>query len=414
MRKLSFLRIVLLAALVALFSRAAQAQDATGPGSGDTQPGNGDWNIWAPLNNRPDLGGFFISSEFVMMRQTNPIGTQQVAIRGFKDVDGSISAALGLPPVPGNFFGSAKEALNTNQVSGPNGFSPGTIIDLGYKFDNGSEIYFSWMYLAQHRTLAAATAVPYNFAIGADQADSFLYSPVYNFPNDYAGSINTFKLPIGSQFAAYGIWNGASIETETFIQRTQQYEVTWREPIFETENYRLSGIVGGRFFWIWEKFEWRAMDLDFATGAGGPLDTAIYSNIDSNRMYGPHAGVSQECYIGHGFACQVDLDAAMFVDVVRERAQYTTGAKYGIPQVTAESKRSLTVFEPAPELDCDINLVWYPIKSVEVRIGYNAMAFFNTISSPQPIDFNYGALTPAYKSTFRLFDGFNVGMALNF
>ncbi len=60
-------------------------------------------------------------------------------------------------------------------------------------------------------------------------------------------------------------------------------------------------------------------------------------------------------------------------------------------------------------------LVWYPLPSVQVRLGYNAMAFFNTFSSPRPIDFNYGSLTaPMYQSTFRLFDGLNLGLAILF
>jgi hypothetical protein len=328
-------------------------------------------------------------------------------------------------------------------VSGPNDYQPGTKIDIGYKFENGASISLSWMYLTQHRTLASATSVPFNQAIGVDGADSFMFSPVYGFPPDYAGAfgpgfgtgtgtangLGAVKIgtgsslsatgvvgpatPLGNFLAAYGIWNGASIETITFLQRVQQYEITWRDVVFESENYRLSYTVGPRFFWIWEKFEWRVSDLD-TNGNGGPLDTAIYSNIESNRMYGAFAGFSQECYLGHGFAVSVDLQGAMLLDVVREKALYTTGAKDGIPRATAESKRTVTQWNAVPEINGNIQLVWYPIQSVEMRIGYNAMAFFNTISSPQPIDFNYGALTPQYKSTFRLFDGLNAGIAFLF
>ncbi len=408
MRTRTFWRACLFTALVLLLPGLAKAQDATGYYPPDV--------IYPlPFSNRPDLGGFVCSAEYVMFRQTNPLRDQIVAYRGFTDTDGSIAASfIGLGTNPGTKFGSQREALNTHQATGPNDFKPGFKIDLGYKFDTGASLLFSWMYLTQHQTHASATSVPFNLNAGPDLADSFLSSPVYGFPNDYAGSfdVNHRKLPVGNLLAAYGIWNGASIETISFTQRTQQYEFTWRDVVFETDNYRLSYLVGPRFFWFWERFEWRTSDINIDTGTGGPLDTAIYSNIVSNRMYGAHAGFSHECYLGHGFAVQCDIEAAILLDVVREKALYTTGAKYGLPQPTAESKRTITTYAPVPEINGSLNLVWYPIQSVQVRLGYDVMAFFNTVSSPRPIDFNYGSLTPRYESTFRVLDGLNVGLAI--
>jgi hypothetical protein len=42
------------------------------------------------------------------------------------------------------------------------------------------------------------------------------------------------------------------------------------------------------------------------------------------------------------------------------------------------------------------------------------MMFFNTIASPNPVNFSWGGLDPTYSSTFRIFDGFNAGLALVF
>jgi len=42
------------------------------------------------------------------------------------------------------------------------------------------------------------------------------------------------------------------------------------------------------------------------------------------------------------------------------------------------------------------------------------MAFFNTISSPVPVSFDWMGVDPGYQSTFRLLDGFNAGFALVF
>jgi hypothetical protein len=407
MRTLSIWRASLFTALILLLPGLAQAQDAPGYFPPDI-------NWPTPFSNRPDLGGIYCAAEFVLYRQTNPLTSQNVAYRGFQDVDGSISAALNNGLGAGQFYGTKTLALDTHQVSGPNGYQPGFKIDLGYKFSTGASISLSWLYITEHKTQASATPAPFALNVGFGQTDSFLFSPVYGFPPDYAGNFTAAngrrKIAIGNPLAAYGIWNAASIETISFIQRSEQYEITWRDVVFETENYRLSYLVGPRFFWIWERFQWRTSDLDL-NGVGGPLDTAIYNNTDSNRMYGAHAGFSSECYIGKGFALQFDLEGALLLNVIRERQEYTTGARYGLPQPTAESKRSQTQWTATPEINADINLVWYPIQSVQLRLGYNAMAFFNTISSPRPIDFNYGSLTAPYESTFRLFDGLKAGIA---
>lgn len=49
-----------------------------------------------------------------------------------------------------------------------------------------------------------------------------------------------------------------------------------------------------------------------------------------------------------------------------------------------------------------------------MRLNYDIMMFFNTISSPEPVSFGWGNLDPTYQSTFRIFDGFNAGIALVF
>jgi len=54
-------------------------------------------------------------------------------------------------------------------------------------------------------------------------------------------------------------------------------------------------------------------DIDgFASGS----DVAIYTNIISNRMYGVFAGCRNEWYIGHGFACQLDLNDSAWAKLV--------------------------------------------------------------------------------------------------
>ncbi len=360
-------------------------------------------------NTRPEDGGYFGALSFIMYRQTNPLQDQPVAYRGFVDVDGSITTATN-PAVVGLtnvHYGSFKEALNTDQVTGPNSYQPGFKVEIGWKFGDSRALTIGWMYMFQQSRQAVATLAPPGFQVGPNLADTFLTSPVYNFPPEYAG---LQSVGVGNPTATYGIWNGASVMTLDFEQKNQQWEATWRETVFQTECYRLSGLVGPRFFWFWERFRWRTSDYDF-NGSIDPSSVAIYSNIVSNRMYGAHAGFQSEYYLGHGFACLFEMQGALFVNVIKTRVKYELGAKHLPPA----NKRARTEFSIVPEVQSSLSLMWYPYEGVQFKLGYDFMAFFNTMSSPNPIDFNYSSLTPWFtKSVNRYLDGFHATVALSF
>src|SRR4051812_33712124 len=62
-----------------------------------------------PLSHmRYEQGGFFAAAQGLYWRQTRPVSDQIVAVRGFVDVDGTVT---GQPP--GTFVGSGATALNT-------------------------------------------------------------------------------------------------------------------------------------------------------------------------------------------------------------------------------------------------------------------------------------------------------------
>ena len=272
----------------------------------------------------PEEGGLYLASEFVSYRQTNPLKDQLVAVRGLTIVDNTTNIPnIGVLPVP-TFVGSGAAALDVHQVTGPNDYQPGLAFTLGYKFADGSAWEFKYLYITEVNLHASATEVPAGFNVGQNFQNSFLFSQVFGFPNDYNGPAQKIASDPGGGVgsSAPGIWNGASIMTEQFLQRTQMYELTYRQPIFETETYRLSGIVGPRFVWIWERYKWTASDTDLATGASGPQDEAQYNNIVSNRLYGAHAGFRNECYLGHGFAANFDIQGGAFVDTAKTEAIY--------------------------------------------------------------------------------------------
>ena len=86
---------ILLTVGVAVVANRAQAQE-------DSTLNPDDPVVPLPLgHDRMSKGGFYVGTEFVYFRQTNPIRDQVVAVRGILDFDGSITADLnGFPVIP--------------------------------------------------------------------------------------------------------------------------------------------------------------------------------------------------------------------------------------------------------------------------------------------------------------------------
>jgi len=313
----------------------------------------------------------------------------------------------------GQRIGSFALALQTNQVRGPQGYEPGFNFGVGYRFKDGSTIDFDWFYVVNVHYDAVATLVPPFQLLDQTLSNTFLFSPVVNFPQDFGGPpnriVNIFGDVMGGPF---GIWNGANVETLQYTQRTQEFELTYRKPIFETECWRTYGLTGPQFVWFWERFAWRTVAVDVNGDPANLADEALYTNIISNRMYGAKIGLGNEGYLGHGFSTSLDLQAGIFLDVVRERAKYERGDfKEGGPA----NKRSKTDWTGVPAARGTFNLWWYPYEGIQMKFGYDVQAFFNTVSSRHPVDFDYSALNPGYDRVFvRFLDGLNIGLSLSF
>ncbi len=401
MRGKTFWRGCLLVIGAALAPGLAFGQDQGGPVSyqGYSPP---DFQLPIPVGNtQPEQGGLYLFGQYMMLRQTNPIQGQPIATRGFIDEDGSITG------IPGIHVGTGSIALDANQVSGPNSFQPGFRAGLGWRFGDGSSLSADFIYITSYTKIAAATLAPPGLNVFNNFAESFISAPVYNFPNNFAGPPD--KLGVGDFEAAFGIWNAASIMTLSFDQRFQQAQMTYRWPVYETECFRMSGLVGPRIAWFWERFRWVTTDLPQSGTPNFDTDVAVYNNIVSNVMYGVHAGTSNEWYIGHGFAVQLDLQAALFADSVRTYVDYELGNHFG-----TQNKRSVREFVVVPELQGMLGLQWYPHEGIQLMVGYNLMYFLNTVASPQPVDFNYGSLTPQFERVNRLLDGIQAGISFSF
>ncbi len=368
------------------------------------------WNPLPLWSDRPEKGGLFVAGEFLFWRQNNPLKDQIIAIRGFVDYTGAVSGTAA------SFNGTGFAALSAADVSGPGSYQPGFDVTLGWRFENGVAISATWWHLIEAKYSATAGPIArITNEIGPGGADTFLYSPVFGFPTDYAGPLQkTFNLegtPDTSN-ALFGIWNGATEETITFVQRFDQWDVDARIPVFQDDNYRCYGIFGGRCSWIWERFSWRTVDVN-VFGQAGQDDTATYTNMVSNRLWGPHIGGGTEwvlCNTPAGtFSWSLEGDAMLAVDFVNAEAKYERG------DFETSAHRRRLMYTVAPELSANATLWWYPVEGIQLRVGYNVMGFFNTISSPHPVTFNYGGLSPEYTHEFlRTFDGLDAGIAFIF
>jgi hypothetical protein len=357
-----------------------------------------------PLSHpRYESGGFFAVLEGLYWRTNRTLASETVAIRGFVDVDGSINGTAG------RFVGSGREALNVDQLQGPGSWQPGFSLGLGWRFEEGTVLTLNWYHLVNARYSATASLAPPGLQGGQGLPDTFLFSRVFNFPIDYAG--NPFNLGVGNPGATFGIWNAASLETISYVQRFDMVDFTMRVPIWQTDCYRSYGLIGPRGATLYDQFKWRTVDAD-QNGLSNNGTIADYSNITSNRLYGAGLGMGNEWYLGDtpigAFSVSVDVEGSLYMDLIKGRASYQLGDR------STEARRARNMASLVPSAEGRISLHWFPWEAVEFQIGYDVFSFFNTYASPYPIDFNYGNINPSWSPVTRLFQGVKFGIGLTF
>ena len=397
----------------------------------------------APLGD-PGKPGVFAFADGVYYNTTWALGNQLVAWRGLVDTTGQVTG------LPGTFLGSGVRALSTGDFGRRSG-APGINVGIGYKLDDGTTISARILHLAEQKYNAGASlATPFSRS-NASLSDTFLVSGVFNFPPNYAGpnrktayegstvapgfTFGTitvtqpgFTLPNGVTVTGqtvtingftvgdrilgdglfYGIWNGASNMVISYSTNYTEAEIGARVPLFESNTSKIYGLGGVRYHMFQEKFGWRTTSY-FLDGTARPQDSATYTNNLSQRMYGPYLGCSHEVYLGKRFSLSADLTGELLGSLVKERAKYKLGDD------TIQNKRAVNEIDLVPAAGGNINLWWYPVKGVQMRVGYSANTFYNTTRMKDPIGFNYGAIDPVYSTQyFRLLHGVNVGIGLFF
>ncbi len=358
-----------------------------------------------------DGSGIYTAFEFVLLKQDRSIGAQAVAQRGLVDSAGLLSGTAGAA------LGSFETALSTEKL-GRTSWSPGSRLTIGYRLENGWNFSASWLHLFDTKYSGGASTQGPNFQNpGQNLQNTFLFAPVFNFSPEFTGPVARTTDANGNIVfgALNGIWNGASDMTILFSQRFDNWDLLGRFPVYESENARSYAIAGARFSWFWERFQWRSVALginvdQIVLGAApslvaSPDWAARYVNTLSQRMYGPTIGTGHEVWLGNGFSLGVECTGAVLLDIAKQRAKYIREDQ------ATQAKRSWVDYHIVPNVNGQINLTWQPIDGVTLRVGYNAMSYFNTIYMKQPIGFNVGAIDPSYVTKpYRLLHGSNVGL----
>lgn len=411
---------VLTAACLFAGPASNQAQAQNGPGWDVS--GNEEFPVWAPIGTyQHDGTGIYAGVEGMYLTTPRALGGQTIAYRGVLFNFGSPGVVAGLPGVaPGQQLGSGPSfaALNADQL-GRTSWAAGTRFTLGYRMENGWNFSISWLHLFDVKYSGGAGMLSPDFHNPGPQGENtFLYSPVYNFSMDFVGR-NPFPNPPFTANPTVGIWNGATDMTILFTQRYDNWDLAGRFPVFETENARSYAIAGGRFSWIWERFQWRTVKpelvvngTEFGFQPTGD-STARWVNTLSQRMYGPMVGFGHEVMlysgVGGAFGLGTEVTGAALLNITKERAKYIREDE------ATQVKRAWWEMVLVPNVNLAVNLTWQPVNGVSFRVGYNMFNYFNTKFIEEPVSFNAGAIDPAYGvKIWRYMQGANFGVSFTF
>jgi hypothetical protein len=354
---------------------------------------------------RYEDGGIYVALEAWYARLSRPLASQPVAVRGFVDIDGSATGVVG------NFVGSGEEALNVSQLHGPGSYTPGHNLTIGYRFRDGVAVQFSWLHLYNINYSAFAAILPPGFRTGQQLENTYLSSPVVNVPIEFSGN-PAGNVALATPTSTYGIWNAASFMNISFQQEFDMVEVRVRVPIWETDDFRVYGLVGPRGTLIWERFLWRTTDVGI-DGSLFPEDVGWYTNKIHNRLWGMFVGLGTEhklfSFPAGVVSLTADFDISAQIDSVKAHARYET------EDFNTAFWRSRKLWTLAPGVNAFLGVAWYPYEAIKLQLGYNYMALFNTVSSPRPIDMNIGTLDPQYDlGTFRDLHGWRFAVSFVF
>jgi putative beta barrel porin BBP7 len=366
--------------------------------------------------------GPYVAAEAIFMRLNVAYHNQALVFRGLVDeagqLDGStnpdnvlINGVFQFPGIPGSFLGSGRTAL-TARENVDDRFEPGGRFTVGYRFRNGVAVEVVYWKVAEFVHTAGASLYP-GGSVGTDFADSFLFSPFFNFSPFFAGPdrdvLSNVRPFAGQPLPAFGIFNGYEDASLKFTQLISSTELNVRLPVCEGDCTRTYSLLGLRYIHLTEIFKLRMSDADI-DGFIAPENVAVYENKWENRLYGFQAGMGNEAYLGNGFALSIDARVGIFADV----------EKTGVKLIRQDDPRDVGTqshrneLGASPMFQLGAYLWWYPFEGCQVRAGYEFLGLFNVLRARDPVAFNVGELNPTYSSPFLRADGVNIGIAFIF
>jgi hypothetical protein len=415
-------------------------------GHGDPTPA---WEFPLPLMLDTKEDGFYLAAEAIYWKLNNPLHKQVLAVRGIFDESGLISGRGPLvtitdangnfltrlfrdPGRAGQFLGSGEIALVADDV-GTENYQPGWRLTFGYRFQNDLAVEGVYWKMMDAEHIASAGILPPSINVGNDFATSFLSAPFFNYPTDFAGAerdvvsnvIPPPAPPAGQQpplnavqtadvtlfrgivVPAFGITNAAEMMSLEFKQEMWSAELNFRLPVTQTENTRCYAIVGPRYVFVREVFDWRIVDADIV----GDLlaeNVVNYTNAAESKLYGVQAGLGSEAYIHQGFALSLEGRAGIFANAFNGHVKYLRGDEAVVVQ------RVHNDTELCPMVQAGGYLWWYPVEGIQIRMGYEFLGFFNMPRSSDPVDFNVGSLSPEFEEEFLFIHGASLGIAFIF
>lgn len=409
--------------------------------------------------------GFYFSAEAAVMRINSALRGQNVARRGYVDLDGSIrgnpnGGIVDILDGGGNYvttlwtergpagaiYGSQEVALNTDEVN-KDQFQPGTRITFGYRMRSGITIEASYMGLTKARSAATSGIVNPSQNAGNDGANAYLYSGFYNFSPYYAGpqreiisdvwlqtlppnNLGTYQpvnLPAdvqnlgGFAVSAYGITNGFELVQISQLLSIHTAELNMRVPVLQVEGTRTYWTGGFRYISTMERFRMVIEDQGFPDALGGPFGGGIidneqrnewslrYTTKQRNNFYGLQTGVGGEAYLFNGFA--VSLDSKIGVLAQANRSSVTLNR---LDSVEGLVKRTQNYFNMAGLFQGGAYLWWYAHEGVTFRVGYEYLGILGARRMTDPIDYDLGRLSPTARNSYLSLDGFVMGVSFTF
>ena len=148
-----------------------------------------------------------------------------------------------------------------------------------------------------------------------------------------------------------------------FTQRYQEMNIGVRVPMFQTDYSRVYGMAGGRFALVLRAVHLADRELRQRRNRIPALTPPITPTPSRSACTARSSGAGTRSSSPTQFSVSLRPDRCPLLDVAKQRAKYELGDE------TVQSKWGREEFRLVPNANADLNLWWYPIEGVQIRVG---------------------------------------------